>query len=503
MHHRTDHNNINNNDTIDTDREQNGMNSSGKYYIKNTGNCTRNNPWSTDAMDDNMHEGINRNGDESTNHLRSAPIKAPEWIIYLTGMNKNDMRIIFLWLLLDPPSPFDSEETAIRSLMDDAKYFHGDDDLHDRLELIISRFQTVEDITTTVTNWKEEQIPRHIHCMCGTCLSNQAYVDCINSIVETNWNNDPFIEVRTMNRVVKLGTVAMTNMINSWPDCSGPEEFLNEVRMMNKMIKTGIVEIVGDDHVENSEPEEFVPSSELEEYTTYDHVENSEPEEYVPSSELEEYATSPIPTPPSSKKAHKYSKKVRIYAHKYSKKVRKYSKKALQSTLPHISELEEYKTSSISTQHTLHNSNQTNDNNELVMISSRNGGHTHATLNDTNNGETAGYDPETIAMIDQWMMLEMAHEEMVEEIGIPRTARLMALLRCYKRRRKSTIILKLEQLRLGTSIYDESRKRVWVKVETTRLMYGEWHRPLDGITRVASKCNQRRMISSLAEIGNC
>ena len=205
--------------------------------------------------------------------------------------------------------------------MADAKYFHGDNDLHDRLELIISRFQTVEDITTLVTNWKEEQIPRHIHCMCGTCLSNQAYVDCINSIVETNWNNNPFIEVRTMNRVVKLGTVAMANMIKSWPDYSGPEEFLDDVRMMNKVIKTGIVEIVGDDHVENSEPEEFIPSSELEEYTT-----------------------SPIPTlPPSSKKAHKYSKKVRIYAHKYSKKVRKYSKKA-QSTLPNISELEEYET---------------------------------------------------------------------------------------------------------------------------------------------------------------
>ena len=134
------------------------------------------------------------------------------------------------------------------------------------------------------------------------------------------------------------------------------------------------------------------------------------------------------------------------------------------------------------------------------MTSSRNGGHTHTPLNSTNNGETAGYDPETIAMIDQWMMLEMAHEEMVEEIGIPRTARLMALLRCYKRRRKSTIILRLEQLRLGTSIYDESRKRVWVKVETTRLIYGEWHRPLHGITHATSKCNQRRMISSLAEI---
>ena len=80
----------------------------------------------------------------------------------------------------------------------------------------------------------------------------------------------------------------------------------------------------------------------------------------------------------------------------------------------------------------------------------------HAPLNDTNNGETAGYDPETIAMIDQWMMLEMAHEEMVEEIGIPRTARLMVLLRCYKCRRKPTINLRLEQLRLGTSIYDES-----------------------------------------------
>ena len=242
--------------------------------------------------------------------------------------------------------------------MADAKYFHGDNDLHDRLELIISRFQTVEDITTTITNWKEEQIPRHIHCMCGTCLSNQAYVDCINSIVETNWNNNPFIEVRTMNRVVKLGTVAMANMIKSWPDYSGPEEFLNDVRMMNKMIKTSIVEIVDDDHVESSEPEEFVPSSELEEYTT--------------SSISTQHTLLP-----SSKKAHKHSKKVRIHAHKFSKKVHKYSTKAQQSTLPNISELEEYETSSISTQPTLHTSNQTNDNNESVIIDSRNGGHTH------------------------------------------------------------------------------------------------------------------------------
>ena len=83
---------------------------------------------------------------------------------------------------------------------------------------------------------------------------------------------------------------------------------------------------------------------------------------------------------------------------------------------------------------------------------------------------------------------------------MPRTARLMVLLRCYKRRRKSTINLRMEQLRLGTSICDESRKRVWVKIETTRLIYGEWHRPLDGITHATSKCNQRRMISSLAEI---
>ena len=134
------------------------------------------------------------------------------------------------------------------------------------------------------------------------------------------------------------------------------------------------------------------------------------------------------------------------------------------------------------------------------MFGNRNGGHA-LPLNDTNNGETAGYDLETIAMIDQWMMLEMAHEEMVEEIGVPRTARLMVLLRCYKRRRKATINLRLEQLRLGTSIvYDESRKRVWVKVETYRQTDGERHRPQHGITRVASKCNQRQMISSLAEI---
>ena len=84
---------------------------------------------------------------------------------------------------------------------------------------------------------------------------------------------------------------------------------------------------------------------------------------------------------------------------------------------------------------------------------------------------------------------------MVEEIGIPRTARLMVLLRCYKRRRKPTINLRLEQLRLGTSIYDESRKRVWVKVETCRQTDGERHRPKHGITRVASKCNQQRMLS--------
>ena len=60
--------------------------------------------------------------------------------------------------------------------------------------------------------------------------------------------------------------------------------------------------------------------------------------------------------------------------------------------------------------------------------------------------------------------------------------------------------LRLDQLRLGTSIYNESRKRVWVKVETYRQTDGERHRPKHGITRVASKCNQRRMISSLAEI---
>ena len=44
-------------------------------------------------------------------------------------------------------------------------------------------------------------------------------------------------------------------------------------------------------------------------------------------------------------------------------------------------------------------------------------------LNSTNNGETAKYDPETIAMIDQWMMLEMAHEEMVYQLfGLNRPA---------------------------------------------------------------------------------
>ena len=227
-------------------------------YIKTTENCTGNNPWANDTKDV-VQEGIDHNklnGYESANHSPlqegdDIPVKAPEWIIHLTGMNKNDMRIIFSWLLLDPPSPSDSEETAIRSLMADAKYFHGDDDLHDRLELIISRTPTMEDIITKITNWKGDQIPRHIQCMCGICLSNQKYIDCINSFVEINWNNDPFKDVRVINKTVKLGTVAVANMLGY----SEPEEFLNKVRRINKKIKIWIAEIVADDHVENSEPE--------------------------------------------------------------------------------------------------------------------------------------------------------------------------------------------------------------------------------------------------------
>jgi len=277
MHHQIEHNNMSNNNTIDTDMEQTEMNSSINY-IKSKENCTGNNPWATDMMDD-VQEGTNRNGDESANYLSlltgdEVPVKVPEWIIHLPGMNEDDMRIIISWLLLDPPSPDDSAETAIRLLMSEAKQYHGDNDLHDRLKLIISRFHTVEDNTTTVTNWKEDPIPRHIQCMCGICLSNQVYIDCITSYVETNWNNHQIKDVRMMNKMIKM--------------------------------KKGTVEISGDDCVENSEPEEFVPSSELEEYTTSPiptqhtllpsskkgtveisgdgHVDNSEPEEFVPSS---------------------------------------------------------------------------------------------------------------------------------------------------------------------------------------------------------------------------
>ena len=112
MHHRIEHNNINNNDTINTDKEQNGINSNINY-IKSKENCTGNNPWATDIMDD-VQEGINRNdGDESANYLSflmgdEVPVKIPEWIIHLPGMNEDDMRIIISWLLLDPPSPDDS-----------------------------------------------------------------------------------------------------------------------------------------------------------------------------------------------------------------------------------------------------------------------------------------------------------------------------------------------------------------------------------------------------------
>jgi len=142
MHHQIEHNNMSNNNTIDTDMEQTEMNSNINY-IKSKENCTGNNPWATDMMDD-VQEGTNRNGDESANYLSlltgdEVPVKVPEWIIHLPGMNEDDMRIIILWLLLDPPSPDDSEETAIRLLMSEAKQYHGDNDndLHDRLNLIM------------------------------------------------------------------------------------------------------------------------------------------------------------------------------------------------------------------------------------------------------------------------------------------------------------------------------------------------------------------------------
>ena len=377
------------------------MNSSIKY-IKSKENCTGNNPWANDTMED-VQEGIDQNklnGYESANYLPllmgdEVPVKAPEWIIHLPGMNEDDMRIIILWLLLDPPSPDDSEETAIRLLMSEAKQYHDDDDLHNRLESIISTTHTVDDTTTTVTNWKEDAILQHFKIMCDSgiiLLANQMYIDCINSCVETNWNNHQ----------------------------------IKNVRMMNKMVKMGIAEKVADDHDDYSKSEEFVPSSELEEYAT----------------------------------------------------------------------------SSISTQHTLHVSQsviQTNDNNESVMIGSRNGGYAHP-LNGTNNGETAEHDLEIITMTNQRMMSEMAHEEMVEEIGISQTAHLMTLPRCYKRRRKSTINLRLEQLRLSKFIRGEGRKGVSFKAETCRQTDGEWHRPKHGTTRVTSKCNQQRMLSSLARI---
>ena len=435
MHHRTDHNNINNNDTNDTDGEQIGMNSSIKY-IKSTKNCTGNNPWANDTKDD-VQEGIvhnKLNGYESANHLPlqegdDVPVTAPEWIIYIMGITDDDEDVIAQWLLLNPPSLVTSEMFARHSLMSYAQALS--DDLHKRINegLLLS----LERRTDT----------QHSKRMCNMLLSNQQHINNINYFVAANWNNKLCIDTRMEKERRITGRVA--KLYNHYTE------------------PLRIVETVANEHVENSESEEFVPSSELEEYTT-----------------------SPIST---------------------QHKVCEYSKKVHKSTLPNISELEEYAPSTVIhykyyKQPTLHIPSgviQTNDTNESVMFGNRNGGHA-LPLNDTNNGETAGYDPKTIAMIDQWMMLEMAHEEMVEEIGIPRTARLMVLLRCYKCRRKSTINLRLEQLRLDTSIYDENRKRVWVKVETCRQTDGERHRPLIGITRVTSKCNQRRMISSLAEI---
>ena len=245
MHHRIEHTIINNNNTINTDREAKSKNSSDDY-IKNMENCKGNNPWATVTMDD-VQEGIDQNklnGYESANHLPlqvgdDVPIKAPEWIIYLTRMNNNDMRIIVLWLLSDPPSPGDSEETAIRSLMTDAKQYHGNDDLQDRLESIISKTHTVEDINTMIINWDEDQIPVHIRYMCDMFLSNKSYIAHINSIVEINWNNNWFKDVRRANKLVRMERMGI--------------------------VERNLCDNFGNDY---SKPEEFVPSSELEKYAT-------------------------------------------------------------------------------------------------------------------------------------------------------------------------------------------------------------------------------------------
>ena len=109
------------------------------------------------------------------------------------------------------------------------------------------------------------------------------------------------------------------------------------------------------------------------------------------------------------------------------------------------------------------------------------------------HGEVLAVIPKTTAikMIDTWMMLEMAHEEMVKEIilGIPRTARLMALFQCYKSRKRSTIAMRLDQLQLNNLIHDV-RKRVSGKV-TTHLIVpdGDCRRPPCGMTTAISKCN--------------
>ena len=243
MHHRIEHNNISNNNTIDTDMEQTEMNNSIKY-IKSKENCTGNNPWANDTMED-VQEGIDQNklnGYESANYLTlqigdDVPVRAPEWIIYLTRMNDNDMRIIIQWLLLDPPPSYETEETTIRSLMTKAKQYCNDDDLHNRLELIISKTYTVEDITTMLINWEEDQIPEHVRHMCEWFLITKRNIDRINSIVETNWNNNRFKDIRRANKLVRLERMGI--------------------------VERNLCDNFGKSY---SESEEFVPSSEFEEY---------------------------------------------------------------------------------------------------------------------------------------------------------------------------------------------------------------------------------------------
>ena len=264
-----------------------------------------------------------------------------------------------------------------------------------------------------------------------------------SSVNNKDWNSHLFKEIRTMNEMIKMGTVeTVADIVTSIDAYSKLEDFLQDVRAMNEMVRMG-VERVAVHHDEYQKQEEFVPSSQLEEYAT----------------------------------------------------------------------------SSISIQHTLHTSpsiTQTNDNDEFVIIGNRNGKHVHP-LNGTNKGKRKEYKrsrrrqrrkfipvlaviPETITMTDEWKMLEMAHEKMVEEISVPRTARLMALLRCFKSRRKSTIIIRLEQLRLNKFIHD-GRERVSEKVKTNSTVPdGDRRRPQCGKTKAISKCNQQRMSASLARI---